>query len=141
MSSSDLFEAVSHPLRIEIIKLLAKGPKRFADIKRELKIDSSGLLDFHLKKLDDLISVNNEGFYVLTDKGAAALQAIETISRYGWQRRAWYINLLFNIIMNIYVLLTMPEYLPYTITISVAWMTFYSYLTFIKRRISIKPRS
>jgi DNA-binding HxlR family transcriptional regulator len=141
MSSSDLFEAVSHPLWIEIIKLLAKGPKRFADIKRELKIDSSGLLDFHLKKLDDLISVNSEGFYVLTDKGAVALQAIEIISRYGWQRRAWYINLLFNIIMNIYVLLTMPEYLPYTITISVAWMTVYSYLTFIKRRISIKPRS
>jgi len=141
MSSSDVFEAVSYPLRIEIIKLLAKGPKRFADIKRELKIDSSGLLDFHLKKLDDLISVNSEGFYILTDKGAAALQAIETISRYCWQRRAWYINLLFNIIMNIYVLLTMPEYLPYTITISVAWMALYSYLTFIKRRISIKPRS
>ena len=76
-----------------------------------------------------------------TDKRATALQAIETISRYGWQRRAWYINLLFNIIMNIYVLLTMLESLPYTIAISVAWMTFYSYLTFIKRRISIKPRS
>jgi DNA-binding HxlR family transcriptional regulator len=50
MSSDDVFEAVSHSLRVEIIKLLAKGPKRFADIKRELKIDSSGLLDFHFKK-------------------------------------------------------------------------------------------
>jgi len=60
MSSNNVFEAVSHSLQVEIIKLLAKGPKRFADIKRELKIDSSGLLDFHLKKLDDLISINNE---------------------------------------------------------------------------------
>jgi hypothetical protein len=68
----------------------------------------------------NFVSANSEGFYVLTDKGAAALQAIETISRYGWQRRAWYINLLFNIIMNIYFPLTMPEYLPYTITISFA---------------------
>ena len=63
-----MFEAVSHPLRVEIIKLLAKGPRRFADIKRELRIDSRGLLDFHLKKLDDLISINDEGFYVLNEK-------------------------------------------------------------------------
>jgi DNA-binding HxlR family transcriptional regulator len=101
MSSDDVFEAVSHPLRVEIIKLLAKGPKRFADIKRELKIDSSGLLDFHLKKLNNLISINNEGFYVLNEKGFAALQAVEALSKYGWQRRAFYINLLFLIIMNI----------------------------------------
>lgn len=47
----DVFEAISHPLRIEILKLLARGPKRFADIKRELNIGSSGLLDFHLKSL------------------------------------------------------------------------------------------
>jgi hypothetical protein len=38
---------------------------RFADLKRELRIDSSGLLDFHLRKLDDLVSINNEGLYVL----------------------------------------------------------------------------
>jgi DNA-binding transcriptional ArsR family regulator len=58
MDSDDVFEAVSHPLRVEIIKVLAKGPRCFADIKRELKIESSGLLDFHLKKLDNLISIN-----------------------------------------------------------------------------------
>lgn len=56
MSSDDLFEAVSHPLRIEILKLLAKNPRRFTNIKRELKIESSGLLDFHLRKLDALLT-------------------------------------------------------------------------------------
>ncbi len=35
----DLFETLSHPLRIEILKLLAKGSMRFAEIKR-----SSGLI-------------------------------------------------------------------------------------------------
>ena len=141
MSSDDVFEAVSHPLRVEIIKLLAKGPKRFADIKRELKIDSSGLLDFHLKKLNNLISINNEGFYVLNEKGFVALQAVEALSKYGWQRRAFYINLLFLIIINFYVMLTMMEWLPFTLIISAAWMTFYSYWTFIRRHVSLKPRS
>ena len=43
MGSDDLFEAVSHPLRIEIVKALAEKPLRFADLKRALKISSSGL--------------------------------------------------------------------------------------------------
>jgi DNA-binding HxlR family transcriptional regulator len=140
MSSDDLFEAVSHPMRIEIIKVLAKGPRRFADIKRELKIESSGLLDFHLKKLNDLISINKEGLYVLNEKGFAALQAVEAISKYGWQKRAFYINLLFSIIMKIYVMLKMAEYLPFTLAISAAWMTFYSYWTFVKRHVSLRPK-
>jgi DNA-binding HxlR family transcriptional regulator len=141
MDSDDVFEAVSHPLRVEIIKVLAKGPRRFADIKRELKIESSGLLDFHLKKLDNLISINEGGLYVLNEKGFAALQAVEAISKYGWQKRAFYINLLFFIMMNIYVMLTMAEWLPFMLAISAAWIIFYSYWTFIRRHVSLKPRS
>lgn len=56
MGSDELFEAISHPLRIEIIKLLAEGPKRFADIKRELGIKSGGLLDFHLRFIFDVLT-------------------------------------------------------------------------------------
>lgn len=141
MSSDDLFEAVSHPLRVEIVKLLAKGPRRFADIKRELRIKSSGLLDFHLKKLDNLISINKDGLYVLNEKGFAALQAVEAISKYGWQRRAFYLNLLFLIIVNIYVTLTMAELLPFTLVVTAVWMIFYGYWTFVKRHVSLKPRS
>ncbi len=138
MSSDNLFEAVSHPLRIEIIKVLAKKPMCFADIKRELKIDSSGLLDFHLKKLNDLITVNNEGSYVLTEKGFAALQAVETVSKYGWQRRTFYLNLLACILLNIYFLLVNPTLLLITLPITLAWMSLYSYRTFVKRRIRLK---
>jgi len=141
MGSDDLFEAVSHPLRVEIVKLLAKGPRRFADIKRELRIKSSGLLDFHLKKLDNLISINKDGLYVLNEKGFAALQAVEAISKYGWQRRAFYLNLLFLIIVNIYVTLTMAELLPFTLVVTAVWMIFYGYWTFVKRHVSLKPRS
>ncbi|MEM3672857.1 MAG: helix-turn-helix domain-containing protein [Candidatus Bathyarchaeia archaeon] len=69
MSSNDLFEAISHPLRIDILKILAKKPHRFADIKRMLKINSSGLLDFHLKKLGDLVNLDAEGRYIFNRKG------------------------------------------------------------------------
>jgi predicted transcriptional regulator len=77
MSSDELFEAVSHPIRIDIVRMLAEQPLGFADLKRELKIRSSGLLDFHLKKLDDLIIINKEGRYSLAEKGFAALTTIE----------------------------------------------------------------
>ena len=138
MSSNDIFEAISHPLRVEILKLLAKKPMRFADIKRELEIESSGLLDFHLKKLDNLISVDNEGFYVLSEKGFAALQAIDIISKYGWQKRAYYLNIALAIIINLFTLILDIKWLPLTISVSIIWIAFYSYWTLVKRRIRLR---
>lgn len=38
---------------------------RFADLKRKVNIDSSGQLDFHLKKMDTLITTNEEAHYYL----------------------------------------------------------------------------
>lgn len=140
MSSDDLFEAISHQLRVEIIKLLARGPRRFADIKRELRIESGGLLDFHLKKLDDLISINDEGLYVLNEKGFAALQALEVISKYGWQKRAFYLNLFASIMINIYIVLTQPDWFPIVLAITTAWMIFYGYWTFIKRHVTLRHK-
>jgi hypothetical protein len=81
------------------------------------------------------------GLYVLNEKGFAALQDVEAISKCGWQKRAFYINLLFFIMMNIYVMLTMTEWLPFMLAISAAWIIFYSYWTFIRRHVSLKPRS
>jgi DNA-binding HxlR family transcriptional regulator len=142
MGSNDLFEAVSHPLRIEILKELAKEPMRFADIKRKLKIESSGLLDFHLKKLDDLITINKEGLYTLTEKGFSALQAVEVAHKYGWQRRSFYINLIACTLLNAYCLLAGLSYTVYywaiILPITVAWISFYSYWTFIKRRVHLR---
>lgn len=138
MSSNDLFEAISHPLRVEILKMLSKGPKRFSDIKRGLKIESSGLLDFHLKKLENLISVNDEGLYVLSERGFAALQAVEAISKYGWQKRSFYLNILMLTIMNIYFFFIDIKWLTITLSMSMIWITFYSYWTFVKRGIVLK---
>ena len=142
MGSDDLFDAISHPLRIEILKELSKSPRPFAEIKRELKIESSGLLDFHLKKLDDLIMINKNGLYALTEKGFAALQAVEVANKYGWQKRSFYLNLMAFILINAYCLLTgHPHTMFYwmiVLPLTTAWIVFYSFWTFVKRRIRLK---
>ena len=76
--SDEVFESISHPLRIRILKLLAKKPRSFSELKRELRMESSGKLNFHLKKLGNLVVADDTGRYVLTKDGNAALQAIYT---------------------------------------------------------------
>lgn len=148
MSSDELFDAISHPIRIDIIKLLAAKPLRFADLKRTLKISSSGLLDFHLKKLDGLIISNNEGCYALNDRGYAALTSVEGAAGYyklkSAQKRSFFLNFIVVILVNVnafWVVSQLDNYfLWYAIVlpITLAWIVFYSYWTFIKRRIRLR---
>ncbi|MGQ9597080.1 MAG: winged helix-turn-helix domain-containing protein [Thermoproteota archaeon] len=49
--SDEAFDAISHPLRIKILKALAKTPLGFSELKRAVNVNSSGTLDFHLKKM------------------------------------------------------------------------------------------
>lgn len=77
--SSELFEAISHPTRIRILKILEDHPASFAALKRDLSIDSSGNLDHHLKKLGGLVLVQRDGLYALTDDGKEALTSVRTI--------------------------------------------------------------
>ena len=82
MSSDEVFEAISHPMRIAILKELAKKPTRFADLKRKLRIKSSGLLDFHLKKMESVVTTDKDGLYTLNARGFAALRAVYIVSNY-----------------------------------------------------------
>jgi len=76
---AELFEAISHPERIKILKILSKQPSSFASLKRQLGIESSGNLDYHLKKLRQLVTVRKDGLYGLSDAGREALLSIEAI--------------------------------------------------------------
>ena len=138
MASDEVFEAISHPMRIAILKELAKRPTRFVDLKRTLKIKSSGLLDFHLKKMDAVITTDKDGLYTLNDRGFAALRAVHVVSNYGWQRRSWIINVVMLSAMNIYIFFSIPEYYPFIAIPTVGWMIFYSYWTFVKRRVRLR---
>jgi DNA-binding HxlR family transcriptional regulator len=148
MSSDEMFEAVSHPIRIDIVKILAEKPLGFADLKRELRISSSGLLDFHLKKLDDLIATNKEGSYSLTEKGFAALTAVEGAAGYyrlrSAQKRSFFLALAVSVLVNIgtlWVAFQTENYMIWyaiVLPVTLAWIIFYSYWTLVKRRIRLR---
>ncbi|UCE11026.1 MAG: winged helix-turn-helix transcriptional regulator [Candidatus Thorarchaeota archaeon] len=139
MTSDEVFEAISHPMRIEILRLLARKPVRFADLKRKLRIESSGQLDFHLKKMTGIVVTDSDGNYTLNDRGYAALTAVDMVSRHGWQRRAYIIAFLTYAVMNVYFILMVPLGWWFVIfLITTAWILFYSYWTFIKRRIRLR---
>lgn len=146
-----MFEAVSHPIRIDIVQLLSEKPLGFADLKRELKINSSGLLDFHIKKLDDLVTRNREGDYCLTEKGYAALTSIEGAAGYyrlrSAQKRSFFLALISSVLINIgtlWVAFQTGSYLIWyaiILPVTLVWIIFYSYWTFYKRRIHLRKKS
>jgi DNA-binding transcriptional ArsR family regulator len=76
---AQLFEAVSHPARIRILELLENSPMGFSELKRNLEVKSSGNLDHHVKKMSELVSIDHQGLYTLTEKGREALKGIRTI--------------------------------------------------------------
>lgn len=138
MSSID-FEAIAHPLRVRILELLAEKPMGFSELKRRLGVKSSGKLDFHLKKLEGLVASNSDGRYTLTKDGYAALQAVETVRRYGWQRRAYILNTAAYIVAagwSLWNLLCVGADVAYLTVLAsaTAWYVFYSYWSFVKRR-------
>ena len=50
--AAELFESISHPTRIRILKTLAKGDQGFSKLKSKLGFSSSGNLTHHLNKLE-----------------------------------------------------------------------------------------
>jgi len=96
----------------------------------------------------DIIPINDEGNYVLTERGFNALQAVETSSKYIWlraaHRRSFFLSLMVSIMGNIYILWIVSHLNDYTLwyafvlPATVAWMIFYSYWTFVKRRIRLR---
>lgn len=83
---AELFEAVSHPTRIQILKTLRRGSLGFAELKHTLGISSSGNLSHHLSKLATFVETSAQGKYELTDQGREALYAIMAIARAGTWR-------------------------------------------------------
>ncbi len=78
---AEMFDALSHPTRIRILRLVYSKPRSFAELKHELGLESSGHLQHHLSKLVGLVEDN--GHYVLTSLGIAALKLAEDSERPG----------------------------------------------------------
>jgi DNA-binding HxlR family transcriptional regulator len=78
-SRAELFEALSHPLRLQILTALNESPRSFAELKHLIGIDSSGHLAFHLQKLADYTAITARGEYTLSDDGHEAYRLLTTI--------------------------------------------------------------
>jgi len=79
-SRAELFEALGHPVRVKILEALERRPMGFAELKRDVGIESSGHLQFHLGKLSSLVGTTAEGSYTLTDDGREAIRVLKSTS-------------------------------------------------------------
>ena len=78
---AELFEAISHPLRIEILQALSEKEMGFAELARAVGTTSGGHLSFHLNKLRHLVRVNKWGSYELTADGKEALWSVKSLQK------------------------------------------------------------
>ena len=76
---AEVFDALGHPTRILILKVLNEGAIGFADLKKKTAIESSGHLQHHLTKLNGLIKTDEYGKYCLSDEGKDALLTVQTV--------------------------------------------------------------
>ncbi|MEA1993222.1 MAG: helix-turn-helix domain-containing protein [Euryarchaeota archaeon] len=75
-----MFSALNHPIRRRIIELLAREHMQYTHILEELDL-STGKLNFHLKKLEGLITKNEKGAYRLTEEGLRAFSILRQVPR------------------------------------------------------------
>ncbi len=67
---------INHEVRRKIILLLAeKGPMKYGTLLNELGIQS-GVLNYHLSKMELLLNKNEEGIYSLSDMGILAYRLL-----------------------------------------------------------------
>ena len=76
---AEVFDALGHPTRILILKVLSEGAMGFADLKKKTGFESSGHLQHHLTKLNGLIKTDEYGKYCLSDQGKDALLTVQTV--------------------------------------------------------------
>ncbi|NLB75590.1 MAG: winged helix-turn-helix transcriptional regulator [Crenarchaeota archaeon] len=76
---AEVFDALGHPTRILILKVLSESSLGFADLKKKTAIESSGHLQHHLTKLNGLIKTDKYGKYCLSDEGEDALLTVQTV--------------------------------------------------------------
>ena len=99
MSSSltELHKILKDDTRRKIIDLVnEKGSITYTEILNSLETTSTGLLNYHLKVLGDLLAKNESGEYLLTEKGKIAFTLITEFpqengeaQRHVWRRRFW----------------------------------------------------
>ncbi|MEM2145907.1 MAG: hypothetical protein QW279_11135, partial [Candidatus Jordarchaeaceae archaeon] len=73
----DIYNVLGHPLRRKILLLLEKeGYMQYSDLLKELNIETTGQLNFHLTKLGNLITKEGKA-YKLSEEGKTVIKIME----------------------------------------------------------------
>jgi len=75
---SSIFLALKHPIRRRILRMVEDSPLTYTDILNELGIDT-GLLNYHLEALSELVAKKEGHKYTLTKFGEAAVNLYRRI--------------------------------------------------------------
>lgn len=59
-----------------LLQLQEKGSISYVDLMKTLEISNTGKMNYHLKVLGDLIAKNEDGKYLLTEKGKRATRML-----------------------------------------------------------------
>ncbi len=74
---SQIFTLLKHPLRRAILKQLSEGPQTYSLILKNLSIQESSILNYHLREMGDLlINKNDDGSYELNETGKICLTLV-----------------------------------------------------------------
>src|SRR4030042_2727488 len=75
---SKIFLALKHPIRRKIIRILDESPALYTDILNELRVET-GLLNYHLESLKELVNKKENGRYTLSTLGEAAIDLTKRV--------------------------------------------------------------
>ncbi len=74
---TQIFNLLKHPLRRAILKQLSKSPRAYSQILKNLNIQESSILNYHLREMDDLVIKKDvNGKYELNEVGKICLQLV-----------------------------------------------------------------
>ena len=74
---TQIFNLLKHPLRRAILKQLSKSPRAYSQILKNLNIQESSILNYHLREMGDLmIKKDVSGKYELNEVGKICLQLV-----------------------------------------------------------------
>ena len=75
---SSIFQALKHPIRRRILRMLNEKPMTYTEILNELGVDN-GLLNYHLENLRELLAKGKNEKYRLSEFGKAGLSVIDRV--------------------------------------------------------------
>jgi len=120
-----VFTSLKHPIRRRMLRMLANKPLAFSEILETLTIDS-GHLSYHLESLGDLIMHNQNGKYMLSSIGVAAVRLMSGVeehpstSPHQKPRKSKFIPQVYSLILVIALIAMSVHIVTYTTPTSTA---------------------